>query len=63
MKVLKCAEYGTGCPVVFRGPTVESVLEQAKKHGMAVHGQTLEQVNSPEVARIAAEKSYDEDKT
>jgi predicted small metal-binding protein len=54
---LKCSEFGNACPAVFRGPTVEAVLEQAKKHGMEAHGQTAEQVNAPETARIAAEKT------
>lgn len=57
---LKCADFGNDCPAVFRGPSVEAVLEQAKKHGKEAHGQTDEQVNSPETARIAAEKARED---
>ena len=60
-KLLKCSDFGVDCPAEFRGPTVEDVLEQAKKHGMEVHGQTAEQVNSKEVMEIAAAKARDED--
>ena len=48
-KLLKCSDFGLDCPAEFRGPTVEDVLEQAKKHGMEAHGQTAEQVNSEAV--------------
>lgn len=57
---LKCKVFGTDCPVVFRGSSVADVLEQAKHHGMEVHGQTAEQVNSPETARIAAEHARED---
>jgi len=60
-KLLKCDDFGTGCPVEFRGPTVEDVLAQAKAHGKEVHGQTDEQVNSEETMQIAAAKTRDED--
>lgn len=60
-KVLKCSDFGLDCPVEFRAPTVEGVIEQAQEHGMAVHGQTREQVASEEVMRIAAEKVREED--
>lgn len=60
-KLLKCSDFGVDCPVEFRGPTVDDVLEQAKKHGMEAHGQTAEQVNSQEVLRIAATKTRDDD--
>ncbi|HJV33103.1 MAG TPA: DUF1059 domain-containing protein [Patescibacteria group bacterium] len=60
-KILKCSDFGIDCPAEFRGPTVEDVLEQAKKHGMEVHGQTAEQVNSDAVMQIAAAKARDED--
>ena len=60
-KLLKCSDFGLDCPAEFRGPTVEDVLEQAKKHGMEAHGQTAEQVNSQEVMQIAATKTRDED--
>ncbi|HTK60393.1 MAG TPA: DUF1059 domain-containing protein [Candidatus Baltobacteraceae bacterium] len=60
-KLLKCSDFGQDCPVEFRGPTVEDVLEQAKKHGMEVHGETAEQVNSQEAMQIAATKVRDED--
>ena len=60
-KLLKCSDFGLDCPAEFRGPTVEDVLEQAKKHGMDVHGQTAEQVNSQEALQIAATKTRDED--
>lgn len=59
-KILRCADFGTGCPTVFRGRSVSAVLELAKKHGMAAHGQTREQVESEKTARIAAEKTRDE---
>lgn len=60
-KVLHCADFGVeGCDAVFRGETVEAVLEEAKRHGMEVHGQTAEQVDSPEVSRLAAEKARDD---
>ena len=60
-KLLKCSDFGLDCPAEFRGPTVEDVLEQAKKHGMEAHGQTAEQVNSEAVMQIAATKVRDED--
>lgn len=60
-KLLKCSDFGLDCPAEFRGPTVEDVLEQAKKHGMEAHGQTAEQVNSEEALRVAAAKTRDED--
>jgi predicted small metal-binding protein len=60
-KLLKCSDFGGDCPVEFRGPTVEDVLEQAKKHGMEAHGQTAEHVNSQEVMQTAATKTRDED--
>ena len=60
-KLLKCSDFGVDCPAEFRGPTVEDVLEQAKKHGMEAHGQTAEQANSQEVMQIAATKTRDED--
>lgn len=60
-KLLKCSDFGVDCPVEFRGPTVEDVLEQAKKHGMEAHGQTAEQVNSQEALQIAATKTRDDD--
>jgi|GEM_PF-2105928 len=60
-KILKCTDFGVDCPAEFRGPTVDSVLEQAKKHGMEVHGQTAEQVSSDAVMQIAATKARDED--
>jgi predicted small metal-binding protein len=60
MKVLKCGDFGVDCPAEFRGETVDDVLGQAKRHGMEVHGQTEEQVNSDEVRRIAEEKARDE---
>ncbi|HTK04764.1 MAG TPA: DUF1059 domain-containing protein [Candidatus Eisenbacteria bacterium] len=60
MKVLKCKDFGIDCPAEFRGDSVEDVLAQAKKHGMESHGQTEEQVNGPEVRKIAEEKSRDE---
>jgi predicted small metal-binding protein len=60
-KLLKCSDFGMACEAEFRGPTVEDVLEQAKKHGMEVHHQTPEQVNSQEVMQIAATKTRDED--
>lgn len=60
MKELHCSDYGNAtCPAVFKGETVEDVLEQAKRHGQEAHGQSDEQVNSPEVRRIAEEKSRD----
>jgi predicted small metal-binding protein len=57
MKLLMCKDFGLDCPAEFRGETVEDVLGQAKKHGVASHGQTQEQVDSPEVRRIAEEKA------
>lgn len=60
MKLLKCSDYGNDCAAEFRGETVESVLEQAKRHGAEAHGQTPEQVNSPKVREIAEKKSRDE---
>ncbi|HTM67692.1 MAG TPA: DUF1059 domain-containing protein [Candidatus Binatia bacterium] len=60
MKVLKCRDFGIDCPAEFRGETVEDVLEQAKRHGMESHGQTKEQVEAPEVRKIAEEKSRDQ---
>ena len=60
MKVLGCRDFGLDCPAEFRGETVDEVLAQAKRHGIESHGQTEEQVNSPEVRRIAEEKSRDE---
>lgn len=60
MKVLKCKDFGIDCPAEFRGASVEDVLAQAKRHGMESHGQTEEQVNSPEVRKIAEERSRDE---
>ena len=60
-KLLKCSDFGLNCEAEFRGATVEEVLEQAKKHGMEVHGQTAEQANSPEVMQTAATKARDED--
>ena len=60
-KLLKCDDFGTGCPVEFRGPTVDAVLEQAKKHGMEAHGQSRAQVDSKETMEIAATKTRDED--
>ncbi len=59
MKMLTCRDFGVDCPAVFRGATVEDVLVQAKNHGMAKHGQTKEQVGSPEVRKIAEERSRD----
>jgi len=60
MKVLKCKDFGIDCPAEFRGENVEEVLAQAKKHGMESHGQTQDQVDSPEVRKIAEENSKDE---
>jgi len=60
-KLLKCSDFGVDCPAEFRGETVEDVLQQAKKHGMEVHGQTEEQVNSEATLQIAATKTRDED--
>lgn len=57
MKLLMCKDFGVDCPAEFRGETVEDVLEMAKKHGMASHGQTKDQVEGPEVRRIAEEKA------
>lgn len=57
MKMLMCKDFGLDCPAEFRGETVEEVLEQAKKHGMTSHGQTQEQVDAPEVRRIAEERA------
>jgi predicted small metal-binding protein len=57
MKLLMCKDFGVDCPAEFRGETVEEVLEMAKKHGMDSHGQTKEQVESPETRRVAEEKS------
>lgn len=59
MKVLKCNDFGIDCPAEFRGETLEEVLEQAKKHGMSDHGQTKEQVESPETRKIAEERTKD----
>ena len=59
-KVLKCADFGVDCPVEFRGASVAECLDQAKKHGMEVHGQTKEEVESEKVMMIAAEKTRDE---
>ncbi len=60
MKVLRCRDFGIDCPAEFRGDSVDGVLALAKRHGMESHGQTEEQVNSPEVRKIAEEKSRDE---
>lgn len=48
------------CPAEFRGGSVAEILDQAKKHGMEVHGQTKEQVESEEVMMIAATKTREE---
>jgi predicted small metal-binding protein len=61
MKLLRCSDFGPDCPAEFRGATVEEVLEQAKRHGMEVHGQTAEQVDSEETMRIAAEHVREDD--
>ena len=61
-KFLRCSVFGMeDCPAEFRGETGQDVLEQAKKHGIEIHGQTEEQVNSNEVMRIAAEKTRSDD--
>lgn len=60
-KILRCSDFGLDCPEVFRGGSVEEVLEQAKRHGMEVHGQSKEQVESEEVMRIAAEKTRNDE--
>ena len=60
IKVLRCRDFGTDCPVEFRGESVADVLDQAKKHGMEGHGQTKEQVESEETMRIAAAKTREE---
>ena len=60
MKVLRCRDFGIDCPAEFRGGSVEEVLEKAKEHGVEHHGQTEEQVNSPEVRKIAETKTRDE---
>jgi len=60
-KLLKCSDFGLQCEAEFRGATVEEVLELAKKHGMEVHHQTAEEVNSEAVMQIAATKTRDED--
>lgn len=57
MKLLMCKDFGVDCPAEFRGETVDEVLELAKKHGVTSHGQTKEQVESPDVRRIAEEKA------
>lgn len=59
MKLLLCSDYGVDCPAEFRGEDVEDVLSKAKAHGVEVHGQTEEQVNSDEVRRIAEEHARD----
>ncbi len=59
-KILRCTDFGMDCSAEFRGESVEAVLEQAKAHGMKVHGQTREQVESEEVMKIAAEKTREE---
>lgn len=59
MKLLKCNDFGIDCPAEFRGESVEEVLEKAKKHGNSHHGQTDEEVNSPEVRKIAEEKTVE----
>ena len=52
-KELRCSDFGVECPAVFRANSVDEVLEQAKKHGVAMHGQTKEQAATPEVRAIA----------
>ena len=59
MKLLLCSDFDMECPAEFRGEDLEEVLTQAKAHGMEVHGQTEEQVNSDEVRRIAEEHVRD----
>ena len=60
MKVLRCKDFGIDCPAEFRGSSIEEVLSQAKRHGVAHHGQTEEQVNSADVRKIAEQKTKDE---
>jgi len=59
-KILKCADFGMDCPAEFNAETAQGCLELAKAHGMEVHGQTQEEVDSPEVMRLAAEKTRSE---
>ena len=45
---LACRDFGSDCPYVAEGDSIEQVLEDGKKHAKEVHGYTDEQVNDPE---------------
>jgi len=36
-KVLRCADFGTGCPAVIRADTEEDLMRQAEEHARTAH--------------------------
>ena len=60
MKTLACKDFGNDCPMVFRGETVESVIDQAKKHGMEAHGQDPKDLETEKFMAEAASKVREE---
>ena len=46
---LACKDFGTNCPYVARGETMEELMEDAVKHVKEAHGYTDKQINAPEM--------------
>jgi len=46
---LACRDFGTACPYVARGETVDEVVQDAMKHAKEVHSYTDEQLNDPKM--------------
>jgi predicted small metal-binding protein len=44
---LACRDFGTSCPYVARGETIDEVVQDAMKHAKEVHNYTDEQLSDP----------------
>ena len=50
---ISCTELGSPCAQdIISGDTIDELMEAIYKHGVEVHGYTMEQLNSPEQQAI-----------